>query len=179
MQRIARNIGRALRLDRDLYSSLLFDHSATADAILIVAVIGAIPALLGTVLGRIPVVDMPGAMLRQVIGYLVGWIVAAGILYLLSTRVFGGYGRWQAGLALAGYAYVPFVVVATLAPIIANPFDGALGLIELMLRLAGVLWFAAGLARVADVAFDVAADRRLIAAGLSVLGWWVITLILL
>lgn len=179
MQRIARNVGRALRLDRDLYSSLLFDHAATADAILIVAIIGAIPALVGAALGQVSILSLPGTLLRQVIGYLIGWIVAAGILHLLSTRVFGGYGRWQAGLALSGYAYVPFVVVATLAPIIANPFDGTLGLVEMMLRLGGVLWFAAGLARVADVAYDVAADRRLIAAGLSVLGWWVITLILL
>lgn len=179
MQRIARNAGRALRLDRNLYSSLLFDGSATADAILIVAIIGAIPGLVGAALGQVALVSAPAVVLQQVIGYLIGWIVAAGLLHLLATKVFGGYGRWQTGLALAGYAYVPFVVVAALGPIIANPFDGALGAIELLLRLAGVLWFAAGLARVADVAYDVAPDRRLIAAGLAVLGWWVITLILL
>ncbi|MEX1287058.1 MAG: YIP1 family protein [Acidimicrobiia bacterium] len=179
MQRIARNVGRALRIDRDLYSSLLFDSAATADAVLIVAVIGVVPGVVGLLRGWVSALGATQLVLSQVIGYLIGWLVAAGILHLLSTRIFGGFGRFQAGVALAGYAYVPIVFVAVLGPILANPFDGVLSLFELLLRLAGMVWFAAGLARVADVAYDVAPDRRYLVAGLAVLGWWVITTILL
>ncbi len=179
MQRIARNAGRALRLDRNLYSSLVYDGSATADAVLIVLVVGAIPPVLGVALGRIPMLALPSMAFAQVVGYLIGWLVAAGLTYLLSTKVFGGYGNWQSGLALTGYAYVPLLVFAVLGPILANPFDGRSDMVELLLRLGGMLWFGAGLARVADVAFEVSAERRIMVAVLAVLGWWVITLIFL
>ena len=179
MQRIARNAGRALRLDRDLYSSLIYDGSATADAVLIVLVIGAIPPLLGAALGRIPLVALPSVAFAQVIGYIVGWLVAAGLVYLLSTKVFGGFGTWQSGLALTGYAYVPLLLFAALGPILTNPFDGSSDMIELLLQLGGMLWFGAGLTRVADVAYEVSSERRIMVAALAVLGWWVITLVLL
>jgi hypothetical protein len=179
MQRIAHNAGRALRLDRNLYTSLQWDHSATADAVLIVAIMGAFPAVVGAVLGRISLLALPTAVFQQVVGYLVGWLVAAGILHLVATRTFGSSGRWQVGLALAGYAYVPFVVVSAIGPFVANPFDGVLTPIELLLRLVGIVWFAAGLNRVADVAYDLPAQRSPMAAGLAVLGWWVVVSILL
>lgn len=179
MQRIARNAGRALRLDRNLYSSLLFDSAATADAVLIVAVIGAVPGLLGLLRGWVSPLGATGLVLSQVVGYLIGWLVAAGILHLVSTRLFGGFGRFQAGVALAGYAYVPIVFVAVLGPLLSNPFDGVIDILEFVLRLGGMVWLAAGLARVADVAYDVPQDRRYLAAGLAVLGWWIITTILL
>jgi hypothetical protein len=171
MQRIARNAGRALRVDRDLYASLQFDGAATADAVLIVVIVGAVAPLVGAALGRVPLLALPSFFFSQVIGYLVGWLVAAGLTHLLSKKVFGGFGNWQVGLALTGYAYVPLLLVAVLRAVIADPTVGFL------LAVGGMLWLGAGLSRVADVAYDVTSDKKYVVAGLAALGWLIVSLI--
>ncbi len=179
MLRIAQNAGRALRLDRRLYERLLYDSAATADAMLIVLVAGVVPVLIGVALGRIGLVGIPLFAVRQGVTHLIGWLVGAGALHLIATKAFGSYGPWPSGLALSGYAYVPFVLVSVATPLVANPFDGVTTAVELLVRMVGVLWFAAGLNRVADVAYDLPPQRSTLAAGLAVVAWWIVTLIIL
>lgn len=175
MERILGNAVGALALRRGTYRRLLWDEYATADAILVVVVASAARLAAAVVAGRYDALDLIQGMLRVTTGELIRWMVAALVLWLISTKVFRGHGRIPAAVGLTGYAYLPFV----LAPVV-----------EIGLGLAGSsryatavvvgasIWFGLGLLIIAQELFDLARDKAVGSAALSVLGWWVVTLII-
>lgn len=175
MTRILGNAAGALRLSRNTYRRLLWDEYATADAVLIVVTVSAGRLLTAVVLGRFDVLDLIQGMLQLTTRELIRWMAAALVLWLVSTKLLGGYGRIPATVGIAGYAYLPFVF----APLVEMGLGLAgYGRYSLMIQLAASLWFGLGLLIIAQELFDLARDKAVVAAVLSVIGWWAVTLII-
>jgi hypothetical protein len=81
---------RAARLDKKLYTELFFDSYATGNAVLaVVLVYGLI--YLGIVAGSIVRFDLI-RMLWFLLGGIVGWLIVGGGLWLAGTKLFDGHG---------------------------------------------------------------------------------------
>lgn len=115
---IAQRVGGVLRLEAAVFEEIEADTGATGQACFVV--IGAsIAAGIGTglLLG-------PMALLRETIGAVVGWVMWAGVTYLLGTRVLPQpQTRTDMGelLRVIGFSYAPnFVSLLNLVPPIAR-----------------------------------------------------------
>lgn len=175
MERILRNAAGTLALQRGTYRRLLWDEYATADAVLIVLVASVARLVAAVVAGRYDLLDLLQGLLQVTTGELIRWMVAALVLWLVSTKLFRGHGRIPAAVGLTGYAYLPFV----LAPLVEAGLEWAgAGRYSLVVLVAASLWFGLGLFIIAQELFDLARDKAVGAAVLSVVGWWVVTLII-
>lgn len=112
---IAQRLGGVLRLDAAVFEEIEADTGATGQACFVV--IGAsIAAGIGTglLLG-------PMALLRETIGAVVGWLMWAGVTYVLGTRVLPQpQTRTDMGelLRVIGFSYAPnFVSLLALVPV--------------------------------------------------------------
>lgn len=176
MDRLVRNASGALRLRRDTYTRLMWDDYATADAVLIIAVVAVIQLIAVIGAGRLGALGLIGGLLQLATGELIRWVVAALVLWLVATKLLGGHGRIPAAIGLTGYAYLPFVF----APIVRLGLGlGGAGSLAVFVDVAASFWFGLGLIVVGQVLFDLARDKAVIAAFLSVFGWWFVTLIVL
>ncbi len=175
MERIVRNGLGALRLRRETYSRLLWDDYATADAVLIVVLVAAVQLVAAVALGRFSALGLIQGMLQVTTRELIRWMVAALVLWLVSTKLLGGHGRIPATVGVTGYAYLPFVF-APLAEIGLGL--GGVARYSVFVDAAASIWFGLGLLIIAQVLFDLARDKAVMAAMLSVVGWWLVTLII-
>lgn len=175
MDRIFRNALGALRLDRQTYVRLFLDDYATADAVLIVVAVSVGRLAAALVLGNLVVLGLIQGLIQITINELIRWMVAALLMWLVSTKLLGGIGRIPATVGLVGYAYLPFVF----APIVRL----VLGLVGLdgfgvFVEVGASLWMGLGLVVVGQALFDLPRDRAAMAAILSVVGWWLVTALL-
>lgn len=172
MERIFRNAFGALRLDRRTYDRLFFDDYATADAVLIVVAVSAMRLLAALVLGNLAVLGLIQGLLQITLNELIRWMVAALIMWVVSTKLLGGVGRIPATVGLVGYAYLPFILV----PIVELALGVAgLGLFSFLGDIVASIWMGFGLMLVGTGLFSLPRDRAVIASVLSVLGWWLVT----
>lgn len=95
----------AARLDTAIYEEVEHDASATGQAAVVVAIVAvasAIGAIGGEGMGPI------GAL----IGALIGWLVWAGVTYLIGDKLLGGTASWGELLRTLGFAQSPGVLFA-------------------------------------------------------------------
>ncbi len=168
MEKALKQALRAARFDRTVYTQLLFDDYATGNAILILAGIAVV-----TTLGQVGLdprltfsASLVATLLDVVLSTLWGWVIAAGILWLVGTKLFRGEARYQTVLRMVGFAYLPFVLLA-LAP---------LGIFKLevfgsWLVPISLAWFGGGLFLIAQDTFGLSKRDAGVAAGLAVVGW--------
>ncbi len=175
MDRILRNALGALRLDRQTYVRLFLDDYATADAVLIVVAISVARLVAALVLGNLVVLGLIQGLIQITINELIRWMVAALLMWLVSTKLLGGVGRIPAAVGLVGYAYLPFVF----APIVRLVL-GLVGLDDfgVFVEVGASLWMGLGLVVVGQALFDLPRDRAAMASILSVVGWWLVTALL-
>lgn len=176
MERILSNASGALRLRRETYARLMWDGYATADAVLIVVAVAVVQLVAAVVVGRVGALGLLQGLLRLATGELIRWMAAALVMWLVSTKLLGGRGRIPATVGPTGYAYLPFVV----SPLVRIALSvGGLSRYASFVEVAASLWFGLGLFVVAQVLFDLGRDRAFIAASVSVMGWWLVTLVIL
>ena|SRR5688500_9650334 len=94
--------GAAL-LDNATYEEVEADTTATGQAAVVV-VLGAIASGIGMSGGR------PGGIIAGVLGSLIGWVLWAGITYLIGDKVLGGTATWGELLRTLGFAQAPRVL---------------------------------------------------------------------
>lgn len=175
MDKALRQAIRAARFDRTVYSQLLFDEYATGNAILILAGI----ALVTTIgqLGFDPSVGFAASLVSTLVAVVIstlwGWIIAAGALWLVGTKLFPGDARFQTVLRMVGFAYLPFVLLA-LAPLGFLKLD-VFGSWVVLIALA---WFGGGLYIIGQETFGLSKRDAGIAAGLAVVAWLAVRLLL-
>ncbi len=175
MNRIFRNAFGALRLDRQTYDRLFFDDYATADAVLIVVAVSAMRLLAAIVLGNLAVLGLIQGLIQITINELIRWMVAALIMWVVSTKLLGGIGRIPATVGLVGYAYLPFILV----PVVELALGIAgLGVFSFLAEVGASIWMGFGLMIVGTGLFSLPRDRAVIASVLSVIGWWLVTALL-
>jgi hypothetical protein len=95
----------AARLDTAIYEEVEHDASATGQAAVVVAIVAvasAIGAIGGEGMGPI------GAL----VGALIGWLVWAGVTYLIGDKLLGGTASWGELLRTLGFAQSPGVLFA-------------------------------------------------------------------
>lgn len=96
---IQRMIGAAL-LDVDTYEEVEHDSKATGQAAGVVAMVAIAQAVAASGKGLIAVVFAPVAAI-------LGWLVWAGITYLIGDKLFGGEATWGEMLRTLGFAQTP------------------------------------------------------------------------
>ncbi|GIU91270.1 MAG: hypothetical protein KatS3mg011_0176 [Acidimicrobiia bacterium] len=156
MADIFRRAFRAALFDRRPFQQALWEPSATADAALIVIVVGAALGLL-QVIRFTPSLDRAVTfVLGTTISTLAAWLVLALATWFVGSRLFSGPGsasrrfeESQTMLKMHGLAFLPNLLAGIGGPI------GAIG----------ILWFLAA----AAVGTSVALDIRLAEGGIAIL----------
>ncbi|MFQ5966575.1 MAG: YIP1 family protein [Acidimicrobiia bacterium] len=154
---------RAARLDRTLYSELVFDSYATGNAVLLVAgIYGAVyvALVLGSSRGFTVIL-----FLNVVLGGVVQWIVAAGALWLAGTKIFPGDARFPTVLRLSGYAFTTLILLVV-QPLVS-------GALAQLVFAAALLWFGVALAVVAEVSMDLQRRQSIPTALIAVAVWFI------
>ncbi|HUH12998.1 MAG TPA: YIP1 family protein [Longimicrobiales bacterium] len=93
----------AAMLDPGLYEEVEHDASATGQAAGVVAIV-AVCAAIGQAGAGI------GGIVGAAAGALIGWLVLAGIVYLVGDKIFGGTATWGEMLRTMGFAQAPGVL---------------------------------------------------------------------
>ncbi len=154
-------IVRAGRMDRSFYTSLLFDEYATGNAIAIVVLVFAIPALIDSGLNVVFTASVAlFSLIRAGISAVAAWAVA--------TRLLDRDGRIPTTFRLAGFAHVAFI------PTMVQPF---LEELSTLLFVAAAAWYFLSMRIVAEVQFDLD-DSGTLQVAAAALGAWFIALII-
>jgi hypothetical protein len=158
---------RAARLDKKLYTELFFDSYATGNAVLaVVLVYGLI--YLGIVAGSIVRFDLI-RMLWFLLGGIVGWLIVGGGLWLAGTKLFDGHGTGATAVRLTGFSHAPLLLLVA-------AFFVPSGLVQLVIVLA-LVWFGATLSVAARAMFDLDVRQSALSALIAIAVWWVLQLI--
>lgn len=106
--------------------------------------------------------------LRFLVAALVKWLICAGGLYLVATRVYEAPGRYESAMRLVGYAQVAAIPAAL--RILGFGFTG-------MLILASMAWLFAALYTVSQVLYDDLDQQQNVAVAAGGAGAWFIALV--
>ncbi len=112
----------AAKLDVDTYEEVEADHTATTQAAGVVAIVAVAQAIGAAGSGG-------SGVILGIVGAVVGWLLWAGITYIIGDKLLGGTATWGELLRTIGFAQSPGVLFA-------------LGIIPL---LGGLIQFAVGI----------------------------------
>jgi hypothetical protein len=141
----------AARVDPAIYTEVEHDTTATGQAAGVVAIVAICSAIGGAAGG-------PLGMFSGVVAALLGWLLWAGVTYLIGDKLLGGTATWGELLRALGFAQAPGVLYI-LAVI---PFFGWL------VRLVVGLWvLVCGIVALRE-ALDFSTGKAILTA---VLGW--------
>ncbi len=152
---------RAARLDRRLFTELIFDSEATATAVMLVSMVWAVVYVAAVVQGlRLSVL----VLFRTVVFGLAGWIAVGLVTWVVGAKLFRGSAQPQTALRLTGFAYVALLLLAVepLAPTIVP--------------VLALVWFGSILVVATQVLFDLSLQNSvatvlLTFGGVALLGW--------
>jgi hypothetical protein len=132
------------------------DHTATGQAAGVVALVAIAQAIGGAGEGGF-------GIFAGVISALLGWLLWAGITYLIGAKLFGGTATWGELLRTIGFAQTPGVLhVLGLIPVLGG-----------IIRFGVAIWvLIAGIIAIRQ-ALDINTGKAILTA---VLGWLVIIL---
>ena len=145
------SLQKALRLsffDQRTARQVMFEHSATADAVMIVGGVYAVVIIVNFLTAG--TFDLFG-LLEGIIRGIAGWLFLSFAIWVMGTKVIKGSGDPQTLIRTAGFASLPLVL-------------GALNFVWSGLGLVGLLWHVGLLVMVAKVVLGL----RWIEAGAAV-----------
>jgi len=143
-------------LNIDTYEEVEADQTATGQAPGVVALVAVAQAIGGAGAGG-------SGILFGAISALLGWVLWAGITYLIGAKLFGGTATWGELLRTIGFAQTPGVLhVLGIMPVLGG-----------IIRFGVAMWvLIAGIIAIRQ-ALDVSTRKAILTA---VLGWLVIVL---
>ena len=145
------SLQKSIRLsffDQRTARQVMFEHSATADAVMIVGGVYAVVIILSFLTAG--AFDLFG-LLEGIIRGIAGWLFLSFAIWVMGTKVIKGSGDPQTLIRTAGFASLPLVL-------------GALDFVWRELGLVGLLWHVGLLVMVAKVVLGL----RWIEAGAAV-----------
>lgn len=147
----------AAMLDVATYEEVEADGDATGQAAVVVGLVA--------IANAIGAIGHGGAgVLGGVIGAFVGWLVWAGVTWLIGTRLFGGTATWSELLRTLGFAQTPGILMAL----------AFIPLLGWLVRIVVFIWMlVAGIVAIRQ-ALDVDTARALLTA---LLGWLAMVLL--
>jgi hypothetical protein len=163
LHRVLNHSLRALRVDRSLYAELQFSNEAAGDALVAIFFVTLVPWIRSLFGGRVSLTGLISATL----GTAIFWMITGGLLWVVGVKVLKGYGAVQNTLAIAGFAFLPFVVVQAVGSLVGDvvlPGSGTL------FALAGYVWVGLGMALVAEVSLGLQKQQSAMAAAGALVG---------
>ena len=152
---VQRMVGAAL-LKVDTYEEVEADRSATNQAVAVVVIV-AVARAIGTAERGF------AGIVATVLAAIVGWLLWAGITYLIGDKILGGTATWGELLRTIGFAQTPGVLLLLgFIPVLG----GVVGL------LVGIWLLIAGIVAISQ-ALDFGTGKAIVTA---VLGWLVIAI---
>jgi len=128
---VDRMVGAAF-LTIDTYEEVEHDQDATLQAAGVVAMVAVAQALGASPLGVFSAV-------RAALVGVIGWLVWAGVTYLIGTKLFGGTATWGELMRTLGFAQAPGVLlILGLIPLLGTPITAVVGLWMLVAAFIGV-----------------------------------------
>jgi hypothetical protein len=119
-------------LNVDTYEEVEHDEDATAQAAMVVVMVAVASAIGGLGLGA------PGAV-KGAAASIGGWLVWAGITWLVGTKLFGGTATWGELLRTLGFANTPgLLMVFGIIPLLGWPVVAASALWRLVTGFVAV-----------------------------------------
>ncbi len=154
----ARIVGAAA-LDTSVYNEVEHDASATGQAVGVIMVVAVASVIGGTG-------SAESSAVGGIVGALAGWLVWAGVTYLVGAKLFGGTATWGELLRTLGFAQSPGILYVAAA----LPFLGGLieGLVEIWILVAVIVAIREAL--------DVSTGKAILTA---LLGWFFLALLAL
>jgi len=143
----------AATLNIDTYEEVEHDETATMQAAAVVVMV-AVSSAIGAV------GDGGGSILFAPVGQIIGWLIWAGVTYLIGTKIFAGTATWGEMLRTLGFAQSPGVLYL----LAILPFFGG------MIRFAIGIWMlVAGVIAVRQ-ALDFTTGKAVLTV---IIGWFV------
>lgn len=145
----------AAMLDVPTYEEVEHDTTATGQAAIVV-ILAAIASAIGAY-GR-----GGEGVIAVLFGSVLGWLLWAGITYVVGTRLFGGTATWGELLRTLGFAQAPGVLlIAAIIPVFGW-----------LVRIAVSIWLlATGFVAIRQ-ALDVDNGKAFLTAIVGWLAWW-------
>ena len=153
---VERMIGAA-KADAAMYTEVEHDAAATSQAAGVVAITAVASAVGGVSAGA-------GGMAGAVIAALVGWLLWAGLTYVIGDKLLGGTATWGELLRAVGFAQAPGILYV----LAAVP-----GLGDIVRAVVGIWVLVCGVVAIRE-ALDFSTGKAILTA---VLGW-VVTVVL-
>jgi hypothetical protein len=146
----------AAKLDANMYEEVEADTAANAQAAGVVALVAVAQAVGSIGEGTL-------GLVTGVVGAIVGWLIWAGVTYLIGAKLLGGTATWGELLRTLGFAQAPGVLsVLGIIPIVGG-----------VVRVAVTIWILiAGVIAIRQ-ALDVSTEKAVLTA---VLGWLALAL---
>ncbi len=113
---------RALRgsmLDRKAFDQVFWDDDATADGVILVAVVSAIGFVISAVLAGAFGAGLVLGLLGSMVAGVAGWLILAACVWVASTKIFKTGGGIQTMMAAHGLAYLPLLLVSLGIPLLS------------------------------------------------------------
>ena len=152
---LGRMIG-ALRLDPSVYEEIEADKTATGEAAFIVVATSLVSGAANGVITGV------SSAFAGVFASFFGWVVYAGVAYVLGTKLLAGketQADWGELARTLGYANTPrFFIVLVLLPGVAS-----------LVRAAVALWVIVATVVAVQAALDISTGRAIIVAVISAL----------
>jgi hypothetical protein len=152
---LSRMIG-ALRLDRSVYEEVEADKTATGEAAFIVVATSLVSGAANGVITGV------SSGLAAAFASFLGWVVYAGVAYVLGTKLLSGKetkSDWGELARTLGYANTPrFFIVLVLIPGVASLVRAAVG-----------LWVTVATVVAVQAALDITTGRAIVVAVISAL----------
>ena len=173
---------RAAKLDRTLYTQLLFDDYATANAVMVVGFVAAVGAAiqffgrrvlaasLGFPASEVPLSYLPILIFGVALSALIGWIISAGGFWLAGVKLFDGRARFQSVLRLVGFGYITLALVE-LGELLSPRIPGFNPSNFNWIIFASLIWYGFSLHIVAKELFELRPQEYKITAFLGVAAW--------
>ena len=156
---LVRRMKGAAMLDVQVYEEVEADSDATKQAAIVVAVVAVAQAIGASGSGG-------GGVITGVVAAVAGWLLWAGITYLIGDKVLGGTATWGELLRTIGFAQAPGVLYVL----------GIIPLLGPVVRLAVAIWIlVAGIIAIRQ-ALDFGTGKAVLTA---VLGWLAVGLLTL
>ncbi|MCY3538969.1 MAG: hypothetical protein OXH10_03865 [bacterium] len=145
---------RAGRIDRSFYRSLVFDNYATGNAVVVIALVGALP--------HIWAISLLGVGFAILAGLLRAALVT-GAIWGVSVYIFKRYGNPRTTFRMVGFANVAFL------PLVFTPLVTPWWVLALFIT---AVWLFLALRIVALSQFDLEHPENSFAAASGLLGWY-------
>ena len=167
MREVFKRLLQAVRFERDAFVWMDFNDRASGDALILVLLtsLGLLLASGFTVFGLVTSSRGIGFFFGSLVSSAIFWLVYAGLVYFVVTRLFQASGAYALFLRIVGFAFPALLLLI---------FTARLELGGLVGFLLGAAWFLAIVTQGIRYGSDLPIEKAAGAAGLAMVFWVIV-----